>query len=398
MQEVTKTSWIFALFDQEQGLWHRRLVLRPTCTGYVVCTPDRRVYEEVATAAAALAVSVKAIKACWAAASCACGDGGLHVVPALLASAWCATVSGSFNEYGSEGPIYCGFCDGRLRWRPLDERPVSRATHVTACGACRALSRPWQFPACEGCASQEPCYTCGATPTHFQRMSPHQFDSDEDEDWAERNAADVRVDTPRFTPLSRTVGSVGHVWKRSRCGRWFTARQLACTGCALARPMVRFCFDVVMHWDEHRSRPRGAITERYRHRLCVRCALCVMMRPVSVDAASAGPHLRSLIIRPEVQLETVRDAIAPHQHTSGRPTLILRPQLVSGPTPMVAATVLGSAVTAESNPASGVSVPSMPPSATTAPVPATSVAVPSAHESMAGSLESHDPNCSHKQQ
>ena len=237
-------------------------------------------------------------------------------------------------------PTYCGYCDLRYSKRDMRNRPVNRATHVRLCTPCYVSRRPHRFPACEWCSRNAFCSIC----KHLQDspwsgsklMRPENGDTDSSDDDDKQatgealDARDVRIHPPRFCPGARTRDRVPHVWRSTERG-WHIATgatepfQLdrwqklvgGCTGCGLVGPMNRVLFDVLLIYggqhQQHNDSPaasstssaatadlRATSTERYRHKLCVKCAVCVVRRPMGIRNATFEDRLTFLQISPTV--------------------------------------------------------------------------------------------------
>ena len=200
-------------------------------------------------------------------------------------------------------PLYCGTCDNDRRyiWTFPGDRPINRATHLMTCVSCRQLHNsrtqeslekqipitawrhvPYAFPACEYHSRYGPCHTC-QEPVVISSMLPDETldtESEDDEDEVEnRNANDVRIDPPRFTACSRTKAKVPHVWSDEPVREWYRSILWDCTGCGKQGPLMRFCFDVVIKYQD------DPIFQRYRHKLCRRCAVCAVTRDQSMSTA-----------------------------------------------------------------------------------------------------------------
>ena len=145
-------------------------------------------------------------------------------------------------------------------------------------------------------------------------------DETEDEDFNNANVPDVRVWPPRFTPCARTVDRISHVWKKSTNGKWWEAKTWDCTGCAKKynelNEMWRLCFDVIIMYSSSSCaaascNSRSEDMQRYRHRLCWRCAKCVIGRPISIQAASEEKDLQIFEIRitPDAKTDAMRKKV-----------------------------------------------------------------------------------------
>ena len=200
-------------------------------------------------------------------------------------------------------PYYCGTCDKdpRYVWEWEGDRPVSRATHLLTCANCSKLHNtrvqeskvkgipitawrqvPNTFPACEYHSRNGPCFTCRQRVVISSKLPDETLDteSEDDEDEVEnRNANDVRIDPPRFTACSRTKAKVPHVWSDEPVREWYRSILWDCTGCGKQGPLMRFCFDVVIKYQD------DPIFQRYRHKLCRRCAVCAVTRDQSMSTA-----------------------------------------------------------------------------------------------------------------
>ena len=200
-------------------------------------------------------------------------------------------------------PLYCGTCDNdpQYIWTFPGDRPISRATHLMTCVSCRQLHNsrkqesiekripitawrhvPYAFPACEYHSRNGPCHTCQEPGVESSRLPDETLDTEpeDDEDEVEnRNANDVRIDPPRFTACSRTKAKVPHVWSDKPVCNWYRSILWDCTGCGKQGPLMRFCFDVVIKYQD------DPIFQRYRHKLCRRCAVCAVTRDQSMSTA-----------------------------------------------------------------------------------------------------------------
>ena len=212
-------------------------------------------------------------------------------------------------------PTYCGTCDNdpQFIWTFPGDRPISRATHLMTCVSCRQLHEsreresiekgipikawrqvPHKFPACEYHSRNGPCPTCLEHGVMSSRLPKEILDTDTEDDEDEvdenRNANDVRIDPPRFTACSRTKAKVPRVWSDEPVREWYRSILWDCTGCGKQGPLMRFCFDVVIKYQDK------PIFQRYRHKLCRRCAVCAVTREQSMLVAK-GCDLDIWIIR-----------------------------------------------------------------------------------------------------
>ena len=213
---------------------------------------------------------------------------------------------------------YCGTCDKgqKFIFTFPGDRPISRATHLMTCVSCRQKHKsrrqesiekgipitawrkvPYAFPACEYHSRNGPCDTCHQRAVISSLLPDKDLDTEseddedevEDEDKGEdeneviikvnRNENDVRTDPPRFTACSRTKAKVPHVWSEEPVQKWYLSILRDCTGCGKQGPLMRWCFDVVIKYQGN------PITQRYRHKLCRRCAVCAVTREQSMNAA-----------------------------------------------------------------------------------------------------------------
>ena len=190
-------------------------------------------------------------------------------------------------------PSYCGFCDSAYVLRPLDDRPVCRATHTIYYFCCKI-----KIQACESCAQPDAkcsssCPKCNVYNSSFQKRDRTPFDPEDDTDDEEavdanRNSADIRVDPPRFTPLARTSEMLPLLWELK--DKWYETKSKSCTGCSEPGCFFRWLFDVVIVHDGK--------TQRYRHKLCSRCVACVTHRIMSIQAATMSSKTTFLDIQP----------------------------------------------------------------------------------------------------
>ena len=178
---------------------------------------------------------------------------------------------------------YCSACDTRQIFRSLDNRPISRATCWHWCRNCLK-----KVPSCRSCAQTPGCRLCG------ERTALVSFDAqghlDSDDETRGDNESDVRSDPPRFTPVCRGHDVLPSIWILKK-GWWFPSD---------ADISHRYVDDIVhvAHWCTGCDRPAGirwlvklvmvidGRTQRYQHKLCSACAVCVMNRPVSIQAAT----------------------------------------------------------------------------------------------------------------
>ena len=212
-------------------------------------------------------------------------------------------------------PLYCGTCDKdpKYVWAWLGDKPISRATHRMTCASCSQLHNGWRmvlytFAACEYHSRNGPCNTCDGRAVISSLLPDKDLDTEseddedevEDEDKGEdedeviikvnRNDNDVRIDPPRFTACSRTKAKVPRVWSDEPVREWYRSILWDCTGCGKQGPLMRFCFDVVIKYQDK------PIFQRYRHKLCRRCAVCAVTREQSMLVAK-GCDLDIWIIR-----------------------------------------------------------------------------------------------------
>ena len=188
--------------------------------------------------------------------------------------------------------FYCGFCDSKYVLRSLDDRPVFRATHTKYFFCCGTRT-----PACEGCSqphaeSSSVCPACEVqNPRQMRQLIVDDDTDDEEAVDPGRNEEDVRIDPPRFTPLARTSMMLPYLWKLtgSPTMPWYETESKACTGCAAPGPLFRCLFDVVMIHE--------GTTQRYKHKLCFKCAACVNNRPVSIEKATMTTKTTYLVIQ-----------------------------------------------------------------------------------------------------
>ena len=188
-------------------------------------------------------------------------------------------------------PTYCGYCDSAFVLRPLDDRPVFRATHTIYYFCCNK-----KIQTCESCAHPSilrSCPQCRVGDSRLQKRERTPFDPDDDTDDEEavdanRNCADVRIDPPRFTPLARTSKMLPLLWELK--DKWYETKSKSCTGCSEPGRLFRWLFDVVMVHDGK--------TQRYRHKLCFRCVACVTNRIMSIQAATMSSRTTCLDIQP----------------------------------------------------------------------------------------------------
>ena len=207
-------------------------------------------------------------------------------------------------------PLYCGTCDKDPKyvfaWH--GDKPLSRATHRMTCARCSQLHNsrvqqsfvkgipingwrevPYKFPACEYHSRNGPCDTCRERAVISTLLADKDLDSADDADQVEdedgviikvnRNENDVRIDPPRFTACSRTKAKVPHVWSEEPVQKWYLSILRDCTGCGKQGPLMRWCFDVVIKYQG------DPIIQRYRHKLCRRCAVCAVTRDQSMKTA-----------------------------------------------------------------------------------------------------------------
>ena len=205
----------------------------------------------------------------------------------------------------------CGFCDGRLESKRFNNRPVYRATHARRCELGHT------FPACEWCSRHTPCPVCGSSVARSMRLHPNEADSD-DSDKEIADQVDVRLYPPRFCPAARVLSRVPYIWKPEMIVGWYVPLTIDCTGCSAPGPLFRVLFDVVMIYGGNTQSTssssssaaavvadtRPTVTERYRHKLCWRCAACVINRPLAIQAATAEERLTCFEIRPTNPLVT----------------------------------------------------------------------------------------------
>ena len=203
--------------------------------------------------------------------------------------------------------MYCGTCDKDKKyvftWH--GDKPLSRATHRMTCARCSQLHNsrvqqsivkgipingwrqvPYEFPACEYHSRNGPCDTCRERAVISSLLADKDLDSEDDADQVEdedgviikvnRNENDVRTDPPRFTACSRTKAKVPHVWSEKPVRDWYLSILRDCTGCGKQGPLMRWCFDVVIKYQDK------PILQRYRHKLCRRCAVCAVTREQSM--------------------------------------------------------------------------------------------------------------------
>ena len=220
-------------------------------------------------------------------------------------------VEGSFNRHGKEGPYYCGYCDTRLKARGFDNRPIHRATHIRVCKRCFSEGGPPSFPACEWCARNAACSHCGSPHAVPYLIKPEVGDTDSSDD-EQIQMLDVRAHPPRFCPAARTVERVPYVWKVILDKGWNVAKSENCTGCSKPGPTSRMLFDVIMIYggiqtqNTSSSSSANAViaglqpveTQRYRHKLCWKCAKCVVCWPLQIQAATTDEGLTHLSIAP----------------------------------------------------------------------------------------------------
>ena len=148
---------------------------------------------------------------------------------------------------------------------------------------------PYKFPACEYHSRNGPCDTCRERAVISSLLADKDLDSEDDADQVEdedgviikvnRNDNDVRTDPPRFTACSRTKAKVPHVWSKEPVREWYVSILRDCTGCGKQGPLMRWCFDVVIKYQG------DPIIQRYRHKLCRRCAVCAVTRETSMKRA-----------------------------------------------------------------------------------------------------------------
>jgi len=99
---------------------------------------------------------------------------------------------------------------------------------------------------------------------------------------------DVRVETPRFTPLARMESPF---WRKDAL--WHHPSELVplwvCTGCDISTGL-RWVWRVVliMHGE----------TYRYMHKLCAKCIKCILTREASIQYATLGREVTLLQMEP----------------------------------------------------------------------------------------------------
>ena len=162
---------------------------------------------------------------------------------------------------------------------------------------------PFAFPACEFHSNHGCCSTCGVGTNISSTILPDTDDSDDsdDEDVFGRSAADVRTDPPRFTPCSPPPfhGPIPHAWSPEAVNGWYVSILADCTGCGKKMQFFRWLFDLAMYQgDPVPNGFRSAEPQRYKHRLCRRCAVSVVMREQSHKPASYGCGLILFEIKP----------------------------------------------------------------------------------------------------
>ena len=200
-------------------------------------------------------------------------------------------------------PMFCPFCDDRLAATdsqgvvPLSERPVFRATHLRVCQPCYRQGKPHTMGACQRCARNAPCRECGDINGEPFLLDP-KADTDEERD-GDLNFKDVREHPPRFCPGARTMRQLPHIWKEEK--GWFSTSFLCCTGCGDHQPRPRWLYDVVFVYGGTSTQGRMCappVIERYKHKLCVKCAVSVLHSLQRIKTASCEPGLTELRISP----------------------------------------------------------------------------------------------------
>ena len=176
--------------------------------------------------------------------------------------------------------------------RPLDDRPVSRATCWSSCRHCHS-----QVPSCRPCAERRECQRsqkcCGPAYVSYDNTAALDSDADDDIDSDRRticNALDVRSNPPRFTPLSRTRDVLPGIWSDVTRGWWLPSDADTAASAASDEMPLRWCTScdrpTSVRWLVELVMVINGLTHRYQHKFCLACARCVLERPVSIQAAT----------------------------------------------------------------------------------------------------------------